>query len=452
MESNTTAIRLENISKVYKIYERPLDRLKESLHPFHKRYSREFYALQDISLDIKKGDTIGFIGRNGAGKSTLLKIITGVVTPSSGTMTVNGRIASLLELGAGFNPDMTGIENIYMNGTIMGCSQQEMEARLDDIVAFADIGDFIYQPVKMYSSGMFARVAFAVNAFVEPDILIVDEALSVGDAFFQSKCIDKMKHMMDNGVTVLFVSHDMAAIRSLCQRGVFLSKGRIVFSGKAEEAAEKYFAEKVRSEQEVVPAKEKDKAKLQRKTRQVSDDSVFYADNHIFLQHASYQRTQNGKADFYNVQLLDEEGNELSLVQYGQRVCLRMTFFAHEDIPALGFAYHIRSANGVEVVYSDTHLDGKPLLSVQQNGKYILDWSFEVSLQAGTYNLAACMSMPQDLTIGKVDFCDFVPCAVQFSVVTEPDAHVYGYVHWPNEVQVKQYNEEDNSLKRVMDK
>ena len=214
------AIRVEGLSKVYKIYNTPMDRMKEALHPFHKRYSSDFYALQDVSFTLHRGETMGFVGKNGAGKSTLLKILTGVLTPTSGRVTVNGRVASLLELGAGFNPEMTGIENIYMNGTIMGCSRAEMDERLADIVAFADIGDFIHQPVKMYSSGMFARLAFAVNAFVEPDILIVDEALSVGDVFFQTKCMDRMKQMMDSGVTVLFVSHDSFAIK-ICAAGQF---------------------------------------------------------------------------------------------------------------------------------------------------------------------------------------------------------------------------------------
>ena len=207
------AIKAEHLTKIYKIYEQDIDRLKETFHPFHKRYSRDFYALNDVSFEIHRGENVGLVGKNGAGKSTLLKIITGVLTPSAGNLQVNGRIASLLELGAGFNPDMTGVENIYMNGLLIGHSREVMNSKIADIIAFADIGDFINQPVKTYSSGMFARLAFAVNAFVEPDILIVDEALSVGDAFFQSKCMDKMRSMIEGGVTVLFVSHDTFAVK-----------------------------------------------------------------------------------------------------------------------------------------------------------------------------------------------------------------------------------------------
>lgn len=238
--SREWAIKIEQLSKVYKIFDKPTDRVKEALNPFGRRYSKDFYALNDVTLTIKKGETVGIIGKNGAGKSTLLKIITGVLTPSDGNIEVKGRIASLLELGAGFNPDMSGIENIYMNGTIMGYSKEDMDARLQDIIDFADIGEFIYQPVKMYSSGMFARLAFAVNAFVEPDILIVDEALSVGDQKFQIKCMDKMEALMNSGCTVLFVSHDLNAIRRLCKRAIFFNQGKMVADGEVNTVADLY--------------------------------------------------------------------------------------------------------------------------------------------------------------------------------------------------------------------
>ncbi len=432
---NGLAIEIKQLSKVYRLYDHPVDRLKEALLPFHKRYSRDFYALRDVNISIGRGETVGFIGRNGAGKSTLLKIITGVLTPTGGTIEVHGRIASLLELGAGFNPEMTGVENIYMNGVVMGIERKQMEEKLEDIIAFADIGDFIHQPVKMYSSGMFARLAFAVNAFVEPDILIVDEALSVGDAFFQAKCIDRMKHMLATGVTVLFVSHDIGALHSLCQRGIFMEHGRVIFDGESKEAIEKYFAAKVRSEQDVVKAPSPEGEPPQEEG-ETQGSEAWSGDNEKFLRNASYDRIQNGKAEFLNVQLLDGRGRELSQVEYGQQVCLRFVFQAHEDIPILGFAYHIRSASGVEVVYSDTGIEELPMFSADAGKKYIIDWKFRAELQEGSYNVAACMSIPQDVTIGKVEFCDFVPCALQFSVVTDPHHHLYGHVHWSNDVAI----------------
>lgn len=238
--SEDWAVKIEHLSKVYKIFAKPTDRVKEALHPFRKRYSKDFYALNDISLTIKKGETIGIIGKNGAGKSTLLKIITGVLTPSSGTIQVNGRIASLLELGAGFNPEMTGIENIYLNGAIMGYDKAEIDEKIHDIIDFADIGDFIHQPVKMYSSGMYARLAFAVNAFVEPDILIVDEALSVGDVFFQNKCFKKFEDLRNKDVTILFVSHDMGAIRRFCDHVLWLEQGAIKKLGECNDICASY--------------------------------------------------------------------------------------------------------------------------------------------------------------------------------------------------------------------
>ncbi|AGF59170.1 teichoic acid transport system ATP-binding protein [Clostridium saccharoperbutylacetonicum] len=236
------AIKVENLSKIYKLYDKPMDRLKESLSISKKKYGREHYALKDISFEIKRGETVGILGTNGSGKSTLLKIITGVLTPSSGNIEVNGKISALLELGAGFNPEYTGIENIYLNGTMMGYTREEMQQRVQPIMDFADIGEFINQPVKTYSSGMFARLAFAVAINVEPEILIVDEALSVGDTRFQTKCIDKMKQLKDNGTTILFVSHATEQVKRFCTKGIWINKGEVVEIGGSSEIVDKYEA------------------------------------------------------------------------------------------------------------------------------------------------------------------------------------------------------------------
>ncbi|MNW34179.1 Teichoic acids export ATP-binding protein TagH [compost metagenome] len=227
------AIEIENLCKTYKLYDKPVDRLKESLNLTKKKYHRDFNALSNISFSVNKGETVGIIGKNGSGKSTLLKIITGVLSPTSGKVAVDGKISALLELGAGFNLEFTGIENIYLNGTMMGYSQQEMDKKVDAIAEFADIGDFINQPVKTYSSGMFARLAFAVAINVEPDILIVDEALSVGDIFFQNKCFKKFDELKEKNTTILFVSHDIGSIRQMCSRVLWLdSSEQIMFDDK----------------------------------------------------------------------------------------------------------------------------------------------------------------------------------------------------------------------------
>jgi len=236
------AISVKNLTKVYHLYDKPVDRLKEALNPFKKTYHHDFYAMNDVSFEIKKGETIGIIGKNGAGKSTLLKMITGVLTPTSGSVEVNGKIASLLELGAGFNPEMTGMENVYLNGTIMGFTKEEMDTKVDAILSFADIGEFIDQPVKMYSSGMFARLAFSVAIAVEPDILIVDEVLSVGDVAFQVKCFKKFRDFKDAGRTILFVSHSTDQITQLCSRAYWFENGKVRKNGKAKEVAAEYHA------------------------------------------------------------------------------------------------------------------------------------------------------------------------------------------------------------------
>lgn len=248
MNKNTT-ISVRHVSKIYKLYDRPKDRLKEALNPFGKRYHQEFHALNDVSFDIHRGETVGVLGDNGAGKSTLLKIITGVLTPSRGQAVTRGRISSLLELGAGFNPDYTGLENIYLQGILLGYERAQVEERLDGILAFADIGDFVHQPVKMYSSGMFARLAFAVAIHVDPDILIVDEALSVGDMAFQEKCILRMKEMLNENRSILFVSHSLPSIRNFCNKAIWLKDGKLVMHNDAHlvcDAYSTYVKEKAR--------------------------------------------------------------------------------------------------------------------------------------------------------------------------------------------------------------
>ncbi len=241
-QQNDIAIKVENLSKAYKLYNKPVDRMKESLHPLRKKYHHDFYALNDVSFEVKKGETVGIIGKNGSGKSTLLKILTGVLTPTSGNVLVNGKISALLELGAGFNPEFTGVENVYFSGSIMGYTKGEMDAKIDEILSFADIGEFAYQPVKMYSSGMFARLAFAVSVNVDPEVLILDEILSVGDIRFQLKSFRKMNEFMESGKTIIFVSHSSDQIRQLCSRAIWLSDGRIFKTGDAKILSQQYHA------------------------------------------------------------------------------------------------------------------------------------------------------------------------------------------------------------------
>lgn len=245
-----SAIRVQGLGKCYHIYDRPQDRLKQTLWRGRKQFYREFWALRNVSFEIRKGETVGIIGRNGSGKSTLLQMIAGILTPTAGTVEVNGRVAALLQLGSGFNHEFTGRENIFMNGAILGLSKSAISARFDEIVAFADIGNFIDQPVKTYSSGMRMRLAFAVSICVDPDVLIVDEALAVGDMAFQLKCTERLDRLVKSGTTLLFVSHDILAVKSFCQRAIYLTAGQMIATGAASDIAERYMLD-VRNEQKL---------------------------------------------------------------------------------------------------------------------------------------------------------------------------------------------------------
>jgi len=240
MPCNDIAISVNNLTKTYRLFGHPGDRVKQFLSLGVKRYHREFTALRGVSFDIRRGETIGIIGRNGSGKSTLLQVLCGILKPTSGTVAVNGRVSALLELGAGFNPEFTGRENVYFQGAVMGLTRDEIDARFDDIAAFADIGEFIDQPVRIYSSGMFVRLAFAVAVNIDPDVLIVDEALAVGDMEFQERSISRMKGMQRNGTTILLVSHAIPAVRNFCQQAIWLDGGKVVLSGKADKVCYAY--------------------------------------------------------------------------------------------------------------------------------------------------------------------------------------------------------------------
>ena len=447
----SVAIKAEHLTKIYKIYERNIDRLKETFHPFHKKYSKDFYALNDISFEIRRGENIGLVGKNGAGKSTLLKIITGVLTPSSGNLIVNGKIASLLELGAGFNPEMTGIENIYMNGLLMGHTRDVMDKKIDDIINFADIGDFINQPVKTYSSGMFARLAFAVNAFVEPDILIVDEALSVGDAFFQSKCMDKMRSMIQGGVTVIFVSHDTFAVKNLCERAFLMKSGKILMDSTAKDVVETYRNMLLESRGELSQEQSQRQSNLVENLREtnhkLSSESISMENlergKDIFNKNATYNRIGDKRAVFENVQLLNLNGELISEVIFGQEVVLRMIVRFQTDVACLGMGYHIRNATGIDLIYTDSRFnDTKAIFDAKSGEIYVIDWKFKVELRQEMYDIACVISTPLDETLSSAEMCDFIPCALQFNVVS-PNAYLSlpgGYVHWHNDLKICRLN------------
>lgn len=348
MSNSEIAIKLQGISKCFQIYDKPHHRLMQGLFGRKKQYFKEFWALQDISFEIKKGETVGIIGRNGSGKSTLLQIICGTLSPTAGSIEINGRVAALLELGAGFNPEFTGRENVYMNASIFGLSPKEIDARFDDITAFADIGEFIEQPVKTYSSGMYVRLAFAVIAHVDADILVVDEALSVGDAFFTQKCMRFLRKFMEKG-TVLFVSHDTAAIINLCSHALWLQQGAIKFAGLSKEVSERYLAAQFQSTQEeislpVSPHPNLDTPDFYDMRRDFINATSLRNDIEVFKFSLDTPSFGKGGATIDLVQLLDEHDNPLAWVIGGELVQLIIRCKAHSTLvsPIVGFLVNDR--------------------------------------------------------------------------------------------------------------
>lgn len=432
--SSEPIIRVRNLSKRFPIYANPADRLKQFIFPRVQRllglevksYYRTFTALSDISFEVQRGETVGVIGRNGAGKSTLLQILCGTLFPTKGSVEINGRIAALLELGAGFNGEYTGRENIFMNARILGLSDEEINARFDDIVKFADIGEHLDQPVKTYSSGMFVRLAFSIIINVNADILIVDEALAVGDTFFQAKCTAKLKSLIESGVTLLFVSHDVHAVKSLCDFGLYLNKGRLASYGDTQTITEAYFKSGHESHSESVSLMS---------NSQPGDDPSKTPDHAAeaqFAKKADFQRINNGKVNFLDVYLRDESGRRVEGITFNQAVELCYVFQVNEDLPRLGAAYHIRTHTGFDVVYSDTGIENQELKQLKAGSRISLIWRFNVALRESNYSIAAMLSIPKDFSIGDVEVCDFIPLAVNFSVSRGSHLPIYGAVHWPN--------------------
>ncbi len=379
------AITVKDVTKIYKIYDKPIDRLKESLHPRHREYHKKFYALNHISFEVKKGETVGIIGTNGSGKSTILKIITGVLSPTAGTVEVEGSISALLELGAGFNSDYTGIENIYMNGTMMGFSRKEMEAKLQDILDFADIGDFVYQPVKTYSSGMFVRLAFALAINVEPEILIVDEALSVGDVFFQSKCYRRMEEIRKKGTTILMVTHDMGSIIKYCDKVVLLNRGSFVAEGAPGHMVDLY---------KKILANQMDS--LHEEPDQVHDFSGEGArgGRHEGLMKEKLTINQNrteygdGRAEIYDLGLLDERGNLTNLLLKGENFTIREKIRFHAQIQSPIFTYTIKDKKGTDLSGTNTMFEGTDIRPVGPGDEYEVSFTQRMTLQGGEYLLS----------------------------------------------------------------
>ena len=375
------AIAVDHISKVYKLYDKPMDRMVEALGLTKKKKYREHFALSDVSFQVKKGECVGIIGTNGSGKSTILKIITGVLNPTGGTLTVNGRIQALLELGAGFNMEYTGIENIYLNGTMNGFTEQEIESRMQDILDFADIGDYVKQPVKTYSSGMFVRLAFSVAINIDPEILIVDEALSVGDVFFQAKCYHKFEEFKKMGKTIIFVSHDLSSVSKYCDRVVLLNQGVKLGEGSPKEMIDDY--KRVLVGQYELPESKSESSLLNDEQIQVAvQKKAAKQDTFKLLEYGTKEAVIE---QFY---MTDDRGTESKSIIKGSEFTIHMKVRFMADLPAPIFAFSIKTVKGTEITGTNTMFEKAFLEPVKAGAVKDITFTQKMSLQGGEYLLS----------------------------------------------------------------
>lgn len=389
------ALRVEKVSKQYRIYERPGDRLKESLTRGFLRRHQEFWALRDVSFEIEAGTTVGIVGPNGCGKSTLLQIISGTLAPTHGDVSHEGRIAALLELGAGFDPEFTGVENVYMNASLMGLSRRETDALFPAIERFAEIGPFLYQPVKTYSSGMYVRLAFAIAASVEPDILIIDEALAVGDAVFQHRCLRRIKELHERGATVLFVSHDAAAVRALCSRAILLKAGSIVADGKPSEVLNVY--QKIIMEREQNYDAESRAAQAQAST----------TDEALALPSFAY-RHGDRSAEIIGAELVDANHSRVEIVETGEPLTLRVQVRFNQDLdePVVGFL--IRNSHGIHAYGTNTKEQQLQLGAVSSGQVVEVNFSFHIWLGVDQYSISLAVHSREGQAYDWLDAALFV--------------------------------------------
>ena len=385
-EQEQIAIAVQNVCKIYKLYDKPMDRLKEALGLTRNVKHREHFALNNVNFQVKQGECVGIIGTNGSGKSTILKIITGVLNPTSGAVTVNGRISALLELGAGFNQEYSGMENIYLNGTMNGFSNAEIDAKLQDILDFADIGDYVHQPVKTYSSGMFVRPAFSVAINIEPEILIVDEALSVGDVFFQAKCYHKFEEFKKMGKTIMIVSHDLSSIAKYCDRVILLNQGVKLGEGSPKEMIDdfkrvlvgQYELPEQKSEQSLLNDAEVQeavhtKAAVQKRAREGN------AENTKTLEYGTRE------AEIEEIYIVDDRGVRTNAILKGMEFGIYMKVRFHQDLPAPIFAFSIKTAKGTEITGTNTMFEKAFLESVSAGSEKLVSFTQKMSLQGGEY-------------------------------------------------------------------
>jgi lipopolysaccharide transport system ATP-binding protein len=438
------AISLRNVSKCFKTYKKPSDRLLELMLPTQGR-ANEFWALEEINLDIPKGSTVGIIGRNGSGKSTLLQLVAGTLTPTSGEVRVKGRVSALLELGSGFNPEFTGRQNVFFNGRLLGLSQAEIEAKFDEIAAFADIGHFIDEPTKTYSSGMFVRLAFAVAVNVDPEILIVDEALAVGDIVFQHRCMRRMRSLMDSGVTTLFVSHDAGSIKTLCNSAVMLHEGKVREVGDPNVVTINYL--KLMTELELGFSTSESPHASQLKPREPNHANGSTHDGQSTTPLASLEpppsevstsskRRGSGKARIESIQLLNALGEDVGqhpILGFNEEVRLQLRVRAYTSLKSCIVGFYICDKNGYEIIGSNTFEEKIRSESLEKGEELSIRFQFKLPLRPNSYSLTVAGSE----NYGETTF-DWIDDVIVFQLLP-PDSGkvIHALIDQPMTVEVK---------------
>lgn len=429
MSSDNLAITVRNLSKCFHLYDKPRDRLMQMVSFGRRQYYREFWALRDLSFEVERGETIGVIGRNGSGKSTLLQMICGTLTPTSGEIWTRGRIAALLELGAGFNPEFTGRENVYLNASILGLTRRETDERFDDIAAFADIGSFIDQPVKVYSSGMYVRLAFAVAINATPDVLIVDEALAVGDARFQYKCMRRIKDIQNSGAAVLFVSHDVGSVRTLCQRAVWLDKGGLRMAGEVATVTSRYAEYMYQDENDTEEVRASDEAATMADTAQppLSAETAVPAGEtcepnesevtqamHLDAKPASHWGKQTGLISHAAVH--GAKGELKDVFDWGESLCVKIAFRPPHgaDLSNVGVAFSIKNEKGVDLLVTSTQEDAAFAI-LGDDSRVQVEFRFDNYLVPGKYILVAAL---EDAGSVDMSYFEYVEGAHYFSIIS----------------------------------
>jgi len=428
------AISVRGVGKMYRIYDRPQDRLKQMLWRGRRQYGHEFWALRDISFDVHKGETVGIIGRNGSGKSTLLQIIAGTLSPTEGEVDVKGRVAALLELGSGFNPEFTGRENVFLNGAILGISREEMEQHFDNIVAFADIGEFLDQPVKFYSSGMTLRLAFAVQAQVNPDILIVDEALAVGDFLFQHKCMSKMRELKERGTTILFVSHDTAAIKAHCNWAVMLQHGLQFATGETDEVCVTYYHSLIEGNRQSASSLVQQSISSTKRPEVLRRpvDEIAKLD---LQEIRATTRKGLGKVTYIGFALKNDQGFESDSFAFNEQAIIEVLMEAKDDIDSCYPGFLIKDLLGNYLTGMTTWALQQPMPALKKGERCFVRYKVQLLYRPGNYSIIInnCVD-----AIGT-DFYDWCDNVAQFSIVEgdlRQPAYGYGLFFPPIEAEI----------------